>query len=185
MHIELMPFVDEHAMEVASWPSSALEAMAWAGPSTPFPVPPIQFRGWHDDPDVHPFSGSLAGNIVAYGELWIEDWEDEIELARIIVEPAYRGVGVGQKFVAALVTHALTFGLRNLFVRVVPANEIAIHCYKGAGFVAVPPEDLKKFNLGQPVAYEWLKQSARRPQVGQLANTVEHRSAEQDIAPNA
>jgi len=161
MRIEVMPFGDDHAPEVAKWPLSAQEATEWAGPSTPFPVPPDRFRSWHDDPDIHAFVGRRAGNMVAYGELWVEDAEDEIELARIIVDPSLRNVGIGQAFVAVLVTNALSFGSQNLLVRVVPTNLIAIHCYETAGFLAVPREVQKKYNSGQAVAYKWLRLNAR------------------------
>lgn len=159
MCVELLPFAEAHAAKISKWPASVAEAIQWAGQATPFPVDSDQFREWHRDPDVRPFVGAWMGRIVAYGELWIDEGENEIELARIIVDPAHRGMGIGKGFVAALGTHAFALGVRNLYLRVVPSNQIAIFCYRAAGFEVVSPGEQKNFNLGQPVAYEWLKQS--------------------------
>jgi len=87
-------------------------------------------------------------DLVAYGELWIDEAEQEVELARIIVRPAHRGRGVGKLYVKVLVDRAATFGYAEIFLRVLPDNPRAIHCYEAAGFAAVPSEDQKSFNRG-------------------------------------
>jgi ribosomal protein S18 acetylase RimI-like enzyme len=157
MRITLSPFADEQAAEIASWPRSGFEAQAWAGRGTRFPVEPDQFGRWHDDPDVHAFIAKRDGDLLAYGEVWVDRAEQEVELARIIVNPAHRNIGVGRKFVTALVEHAATYGLASLFMRVAPDNDRAIHCYEAAGFARVSASDHAAFNQGQPVEYEWLR----------------------------
>ena len=160
MNVVLSPFADSHAGEIGSWPVTSDEAKAWAGNRTRFPVMPAQFRCWHDDPNVHPFVAFQNNDLVAYGELWVEQAEQEVELGRIIVHPKRRKMGVGHSFVTALVDHAATFGFVNLIIRVLPDNVYAIRCYESAGFQAVPIQDQETYNRGQPTAYVWLKYAA-------------------------
>lgn len=157
MCVVLFPFTDELAVEISSWILSAEEASAWAGGDTTFPLAPDQFRRWHDDSDVHSFIVRHDGDLVAYGELWVDRAEQEIELARIIVHPARRGIGIGRAFVTALVRHAAAFELPNLFVRVAPDNGRAIRCYESAGFVRVSTNDQETYNRGQRNDYVWMK----------------------------
>ncbi len=157
MRVALSPFATDQAAEIATWPRSAAEARAWAGSETPFPMGADQFRVWHGDPDIFPFVGRHDGALVAYGELWVDRAELEVELARIIVPFARRGLGLGRAFVGALVEQAATFGLPDLFMRVVPDNRAAIRCYESAGFVRVSADDQAAFNRGSPTDYVWLK----------------------------
>lgn len=152
MNVVLSPFADHHAGEIASWPVTADEAKAWAGNRTTFPVMPEHLRCWHDDPNVHPFVAYQNNDLVAYGELWVDQAEHEIELARIIVHPKRRKMGVGHLFVTALVDYAQAFGMVTLFVRVLPDNVYAIRSYESAGFETVSIQDQERYNCGQPTA---------------------------------
>ena len=91
-----------------------------------------------------------------YGELWTDEAEQEVELARIIVDPDYRGRGVGKRLVCMLLERASVTSLPDAFVRVVPENGAAIACYVGAGFSPVPEKEREEFNSGQPVDYVWM-----------------------------
>jgi ribosomal protein S18 acetylase RimI-like enzyme len=93
--------------------------------------------------------------LVAYGELWIDDDEEEVELARLIVDPARRNAGLGRALVAELTARARE-SHRPVFMRVHPANAAALRCYAAGGFVAVDPELAAEWNKPQPVAYVWL-----------------------------
>jgi ribosomal protein S18 acetylase RimI-like enzyme len=114
------------------------------------------FRRWHADPDVHPYVLQDGETLVGYGELWVDEPEQEVELARIIVNPAVRGRGVGKRLVILLLQRASLSGLPDAFVRVVPENGAAIACYRGAGFSPVPESEREEFNRGQPVDYIWM-----------------------------
>lgn len=70
---------------------------------------------------------------MADGELWVDDDEQEVELARLIVAPAHRGQGVGRRIVTGLVEHAHRIH-PTAFLRVRPENEAARRCYAAAGF---------------------------------------------------
>jgi hypothetical protein len=61
-----------------------------AGSACGWPVDAPVFRRWHADPDVRPYVLCEGNTPVGYGEVWTDDAEQEVELARIIVRPASR-----------------------------------------------------------------------------------------------
>ncbi len=58
------------------------------------------------------------------GEVWLDDEEEEVELARLIVAPSHRGRGIGRQLVSELVELARA-GYPDVFVRVHPDNAAA------------------------------------------------------------
>jgi ribosomal protein S18 acetylase RimI-like enzyme len=147
---------ESDAREVARWPASAGEARLWAGSACGWPVDASVFRRWHTDPDVKPYVLRDGEASVGYAELWTDEPEREVELARIIVNPDYRSRGVGRRLVGLLLERASLTRLPDAFVRVVPENGAAIACYRGAGFSCVSEAEREKFNYGQPVDYVWM-----------------------------
>lgn len=157
MQIVISPFSEDHSTEIAAWPCDRHEVQVWAGADVLYPLNPAQFRIWHDDPETHAFVAHCDHKLLAYGELWVDEREQEIEFARIIVHPGHRGLGLGQAFVAALIARSATFGYENRILRVLPENTIALRCYEKSGFVLLSIDDQKKFNQEQPVEYMWMK----------------------------
>jgi ribosomal protein S18 acetylase RimI-like enzyme len=151
----LLPFDPAHAALVASWPRSAQEAEWWCG-GGPFPVPAQTVADWQREADVRAYMLLTGGVIAAYGELWTDADEGEVELARVIVAPAARGNGRGRALVLGLLSEAAQTGCPDILMRVNPANEIALRCYHGAGFQPVDAELASAWNSVQPVPYVWL-----------------------------
>ena len=152
----LVEFRESDAREVARWPTSAEEVRLWAGSACGWPVDASVFRRWRAEPDVNPYVLRAGEAMVGYGELWIDEPEQEVELARIIVNPDYRGSGLGKRLVGLLLERASLTGLPEAFVRVVPENGAAIACYRGSGYSPVPELERREFNRGQPVDYVWM-----------------------------
>lgn len=152
----LREFRESDAREVARWPTSREDVRRWAGSATGWPVEASVFRRWHAEPDVKPYVVCEGEAPVGYGEVWIDDDEQEVELARIIVSPTNRGRGVGKRLVRLLLERASLHGHPDAFVRVVPDNDAALACYRGAGFTPVPDPEREEFNRGQPVDYVWM-----------------------------
>ena len=160
MSSRLVPAQDEHAGVVAGWSRSADEARRWCS-AAEHPFPPERVRGWWAGNDVRPWvlvEGAEA-EPVGYGELWLDD--EEVELARLIVDPARRRSGLGRALVAQLVAVASATGLAGCLLRVVPDNEPAIALYRAAGFAAVDPERAGEWNQGQPTDYLWFEWISR------------------------
>ena len=151
----LREFRESDAREVARWPGSLDEVRRWAGSDPGWPVDVSVFGRWHADPDVGPYI-ILDGAPIGYGEIWVDEPEQEVELARIIVSPERRGRGVGRRLVGLLLERAALTGLPDAFVRVVPENGAALGCYRGAGFSPVSDSEREEFNRGQPVDYVWM-----------------------------
>jgi len=155
--VTLAAFRAEHGAAIAGWVTTRDEARAWSGHRGEALPGPDAFAAWHADPEVHARVLLRDGAPGAYGEIWADAVEREIELARLIVRPADRGRGWGRRLVAALLREATPFGFAHAFVRVLPGNAPALACYRGAGFVRVDAADEQRFNRGQPAAYAWLR----------------------------
>lgn len=137
-------------------PSQAALVASWHVPSPPDPTRILE---WQRDPVIEVRSFVLVqGEPLAYGELWMDQGEQEVELARLIVAPERRQQGWGRQLVKALLVEARRTGLPNAFLRVRPDNDPAIRCYLATGFVRVPVEQEQAFNAGQPLAYAWFQQ---------------------------
>jgi ribosomal protein S18 acetylase RimI-like enzyme len=94
---------------------------------------------------------------LAYGEIWEDPDEDEAELARLIVDPAQRGRGIGHALATALLAEARRLGGVDVCLRVVPDNEPALRAYAAAGFARATADEDEAFNPGQPAAYVWMR----------------------------
>jgi ribosomal protein S18 acetylase RimI-like enzyme len=155
--VELRGFSDEYGVLVAGWAVDAKEVALLSG-RVEYPFPEELKASWRKvDPDIHSyllFDGDLP---VGYGEVWLDDEEDEVELARIILDPKVRGRGVGLGLVRALLVPALDAGYSDVFLRVRPENAVAIRTYHSTGFVDVPAALMDEWNQGQPIAYRWMR----------------------------
>jgi ribosomal protein S18 acetylase RimI-like enzyme len=94
------------------------------------------------------------GALVGYGELWVDD--DEVELARLIVDPARRRQGIGRQLVSRLAEVGRAYYTRTVFLRVHPDNDSAVRVYLAAGFRFVDDMTAAEWNEGQPLTYRWL-----------------------------
>lgn len=151
---ELRPADAVGAETVTTWATTSPEVAQWCGhPEAPVPVSVI--RGWAAEPGVQAMGLYDDGVLTGYGELWVDDDEHEVELARLIVDPGRRGQGVGRRLAALLADRART-SYADVFLRVHPDNVAALRAYAAAGFEPVPEVSAAEWNAGQPVPYRWL-----------------------------
>jgi ribosomal protein S18 acetylase RimI-like enzyme len=120
-------------------------------------VPAEKVAAWAAEAGVYSFGLYEEAELIAYGELWVDHDEAEVELARLIVDPARRGRGVGRLLVAQLSMVARAM-YPNVFLRVHPANAAALRCYGAAGFERATAQQEAQWNAEQPVPYVWLTQ---------------------------
>jgi [ribosomal protein S18]-alanine N-acetyltransferase len=139
---------------VSRWARSAREALAWCSRAQA-PVPAEVIADWGRGEDVGAYGLHVRGRLVAYGELWVDHDEREVEIARVIVSPAHRGRGIGRQLIRRLADQARR-SYPSVVVRVRPDNDAALRCYAAAGFERVPPGDEELWNRGQPVHYAWM-----------------------------
>jgi ribosomal protein S18 acetylase RimI-like enzyme len=152
--VALRPFDRADSSVVASWAGSAAEAMLWCSHGA-HPVPAEVVARWQDDGN-QTFAAYRDDRLVGYGELWPDVELDEVELARLIVDPSCRRQGVGAALVSGLVEQAWSLS-NNVFLRVHPDNTSAERLYLQQGFARVEPVLEAEWNSGQPVRYRWMK----------------------------
>jgi RimJ/RimL family protein N-acetyltransferase len=142
---------------IGGWSSSAKETLKWCS-SKEHPVSSERVVSWWQPADVEAYVAvGTTGALLGYGELWLDPEEDEVELARLIVDPAVRGQGVGRTLVAGLVDLAMTTGLAAVILRVSPRNPAAVRCYQACGFRRLDAQRTAEWNRGQPTAYIWME----------------------------
>ncbi len=153
----------QHAQTVAGWSRSADEAGRWVSNAVhPFPASTVA-RWWHR-PDVQPWLLVDPQNVpVGYGEIWDDADEDEVELARLIVDPHRRRQGVGRHLVDQLLTRARRNARADCFLRVAPDNTAALALYRSAGFGDVDPTHADTWNQQEPNDYVWLQHAPSTP----------------------
>jgi len=154
----LEPFDPARAALVAGWAVGDEVVRAWCAVEGDA-VPSDVVASWSQADDVEAFLFAEAGDEpVAYGELWLDDEEGEVELARLLVAPDRRGRGVGRALVRALVDRARSTHpeLPDVILRVRPENTPAIRSYLAAGFVDLPADEQSTWNQGQRFDYHWM-----------------------------
>ena len=154
MPVRLRSFPAESAEVVSGWARTEEEAVMWCSHPTA-PVPAEQINAWAREDGVQPFGLYRGERLVAYGELWVDDGEAEVELARLIVDPGERGQGLGRRLTTELAGLARSRYPR-VFLRVHPGNIAALRCYAAAGFEPVGPHQAAAWNACQPIDYVWL-----------------------------
>lgn len=158
--MSLMPFDPADAPLVASWAAGDESVVrAWIALEADA-VPAEVVAGWSeaDDVEAFVFADAADGPPVAYGELWLDHEEGDLELAHLLVAPERRGQGLGRAFVRALAEQARQAHpeLSLVLLRVEPENARAIRAYAAAGFVPVPFDEQETWNQGQRATYHWM-----------------------------
>jgi ribosomal protein S18 acetylase RimI-like enzyme len=115
------------------------------------------FKRWHAEPGVRAYLLAVDDEPVGYGEIWEDPDEDEAELARLIVDPARRGRGLGRLLATSLLGETRRLGWVDVWLRVAPDNEPAHRAYAAAGFRRATPAEESAFNANQPVEFVWLR----------------------------
>jgi [ribosomal protein S18]-alanine N-acetyltransferase len=154
MWFRLRSFPADAADVVSGWATTDEEVLMWCGAGAA-PVAAEQISAWAREDGVEPFGLYRGQRLVAYGELWVDDGEVEVELARLIVDPGERGQGLGRRLAAELARLARSRHPR-VFLRIHPRNIAAQRCYAAAGFAPVEPHQAASWNVGQPIGYLWL-----------------------------
>lgn len=173
--LSMRRFQMSDAPSISAWVRSP-EELRLLAPSTSLPLTPAKVVGWRKPGGyaVVLVQGRLS-QAVAYGE--INPMSQDVShfwIGHVLVNPRYRGQGVGARFVSAMVSEALTsLGGERISLVVVPANEAAIRCYESVGFVRAGEELHRLGRSGRKVRlarYEIHRDSPGRWRA--LANSV-------------
>jgi ribosomal protein S18 acetylase RimI-like enzyme len=132
----------EDAKEIMGWFPDKESVTRWGSPYMSYPLKDDTFFG-----DIYwdRMSSRVArtedGSLLAFGQFYTK--LGRCHLARLVINPEYRGRGFGEKFVSALMDHgAEQLGTDEFSLYVMTANRPAYNCYKNLGFeLARQPED--------------------------------------------
>ncbi len=130
------------------------------------PMEPDGVLAWWADDWVVPWVLEVEGEACGYGELWVDEEEDEVELARLIVPEALRGRGLGGLLTRLLTAEAAATGMSTTMLRTTPDNDVAIACYLTNGFRRLSPAEETEWNQGQRREWVWMRyETVERPVV--------------------
>ena len=140
--------------ELGQWRLSDSDLLYWANIVDVKADIRQQLVDWQREDWVMAYVLELNSEVVGYGELWKDD--NEVELARLLVKPGFRGKGLGGSLVRELLTEAKTLS-RKICLRVHPANSSAIDLYLRCGFSIVNEALQKEYNSNQPIQFVWME----------------------------
>ena len=120
---------------VLSWISTERESRIWAGPKVRYPTAPVS--AWSDMEASENNAYTLVNPeyvIIGFGQILRRD-DNVLHLARLIVDPALRGQGVGRNLCIALMEmgaskHQVEYFTLNVY----ESNKAAVHLYQSLGF---------------------------------------------------
>jgi len=120
--------------QISSWISSEKEAMNWAGAGVCFPVDLVSLSGAIQWECAFSISIVSAETVKAFGQV-VPKSQSRQHLARLIVDPASRGSGVGRLLATSLVQKARTASSGKISLNVEASNYPAISLYQSLGFL--------------------------------------------------
>ena len=117
---------------VASWIRSEEECRLWAGPDVSFPLGLERLTAEIGMDEAVNLALADDDGLVAFGQLTRRE-PRAAHLARVIVRPDARGLGLGHHLVRMLLDRAVAEGARTATLHVYAQNEAAVRVYEAAG----------------------------------------------------
>lgn len=96
------------------------------------------FHSWYEAHDQFGYMLDEGATSVAYGEIWVDEEEGDLELAHLVVHPSFRNRGIGKRLITELLEKSKDYPYEWVYMRIEPHNAQALQCYKGVGFVEDP-----------------------------------------------
>ena len=130
---------------VINWIPDAKSCSVWAGPKVKFPIKLDQLVEAIEFDRTHTFSLSDENDLLALGQIRMFE-NKRGHLSRIIVNPEYRGRGIGRIICTELIHKAKQLNCNAISLNVNKENQAARILYKKLGFI-VPskkPDGLRK-----------------------------------------
>jgi ribosomal protein S18 acetylase RimI-like enzyme len=130
---------------VIDWIPDAKSCMVWAGPKVIFPIELEQLCDALEFDRNHTYTLSDATNLLALGQIRMFE-NKRGHLSRIVVNPEFRGKGIGRIFCLELINKASELKCKTISLNVDEANKVARSLYKKLGFIvpSIQPEGLRE-----------------------------------------
>lgn len=154
--LKLREFLPRDDAALISWVPTPDDLYLFTGPRLTWPLDSPQLDELRADPSFTAFTAvdedeQPAGHVELVGT-----GEHSARLARVLVDPALRGRGLGEQLVLLALVTAKERGIRQLALFVFPGNARAIALYEKLGFEHRGPSDqlsgalLMELELEQP-----------------------------------
>jgi RimJ/RimL family protein N-acetyltransferase len=132
----------EHAREIMAWFPDKKSVYLWGSPYTRYPLTEDTFFEdiyWSRINSVVALTDD--GEVLGFGQFYLK--LGRCHLARLVINPKYRGRGSGPKFISALMRHGSEqLDTRQFSLYVMTVNKPALAVYKKLGFDLAPyPDD--------------------------------------------
>lgn len=142
---EFGPATDADLGRLEGWFESALAARRWGGPAIRYPFAPGRLREDIRFADIDSFAlRNRSADLLAFGQVY--ERHGRIHLARLVVDPARRGSGLGHRLLAEMLRAGRErYLLTEYSLYVYADNAAAMALYHGAGFreAAAPVGDAR------------------------------------------
>ena len=127
---------------VASWLDSIAACRLWSGSRVSYPVDETSLAESIEYAKSEPWTATSNGTVVAFGQC-VPKPESRIHLARLIVAPTHRQMGLGKLLTLHLMRRAHARNPHSISLNVLFENEPALHLYMSLGFIEVkrPPDE--------------------------------------------
>jgi RimJ/RimL family protein N-acetyltransferase len=111
-----------------------LDRANWSTQHSPAPLPPPDKPFETEGTIVAEIAGAIVGYVRLGPALPITATDHVLDIKGLMVDPAYRGHGMGKALTFAAITHAKQAGARKLTLRVLGNNPHAQAVYEACGF---------------------------------------------------
>lgn len=118
---------------VTSWVQTPRDCEIWAGSGHYFPFDLATLPQAFAMNESNTFVFVEGNQVVAFGQVFGRE-ESRAHLARIVVNPALRGKGMGRAFVESLIEKARLEGFTRVSLNVDDLNPVALPLYQKLGF---------------------------------------------------
>jgi ribosomal protein S18 acetylase RimI-like enzyme len=124
----------EHAREIMAWFPDKESVIRWGSPYMRYP---LQEETFFEDIYWDRISARVTlgedGRLLGFGQFYPK--LGRCHLARLLINPDFRGRGLGEKFVAGLMKHGSEqLDTEEFSLYVMTANKPAYNCYRNLGF---------------------------------------------------
>ena len=124
----------KHAREIIAWFPDKESVTRWGSPYMRYPLREEMFL---EDIFWGRISSRIAlgedGHLLGFGQFYLK--LGRCHLARLVINPALRGRGLGEEFIGALMKHGSgQLDTKEFSLYVMTANRPAYNCYRSLGF---------------------------------------------------
>lgn len=134
--LTLRPFLPADDAALIAWLPTAEDLHRFTGPRLQHRLDSAQLDALRADDTFTMFTAEVDGVAVGHAE-FVATGPHSARLARVLVDPARRGQGLGEQLVRAMIEEARARGIRSLDLYVLEENTRAVRLYERLGFETV------------------------------------------------